>query len=68
MKKTKLNIKAKIISAGALASAFLIGAAPMTAFAQVPDTADVTECYYRLCGFSDSKAGTRSYQEFMENN
>lgn len=28
----------------------------------------VTECYYRLCGFSDSKAGTRSYQEFMENN
>ena len=40
MKKTKLNIKAKIISAGALASAFLIGAAPMTAFAQVPDTAD----------------------------
>ncbi len=28
----------------------------------------VTECYYRLCGFSDSKAETRSYSEFMENN
>lgn len=27
----------------------------------------VTECYYRLCGFSDSKAGTRSFQEFAEN-
>lgn len=26
----------------------------------------VTECYYRLCGFSDSKAGTRSFQEFAE--
>ena len=37
MKITKLNIKAKILSAGALASAFFMGMAPMTAHAQVPE-------------------------------
>ena len=37
MKITKLNIKAKILSAGALVSAFLVGMAPMTAHAQVPE-------------------------------
>lgn len=34
MKITKMNIKAKIISAGALASAFFIGMTPVPAFAQ----------------------------------
>lgn len=40
MKRIKLNIKGKMISAAALASAFFIGISPMTAFAQVPDDAE----------------------------
>ena len=28
----------------------------------------VTECYYRLCGFSDSTLSVRSYEEYMNEN
>lgn len=28
----------------------------------------VTECFYRLCGFSDSTTSVRSYEEFLESN
>jgi len=40
MMRTKLNIRAKLLTAGAFASAFLIGVTPMTAFAQVPEEND----------------------------
>lgn len=40
MKRIELNIKKKLLGAGAIASALFIGISPMTAFAQVPEAAD----------------------------
>ena len=43
MKRIKLNIKGKMISAAALASAFFIGISPMTAFAQSKESECICE-------------------------